>query len=79
MTFPILSVIVFTPITAGLVLFLLPGERKGLIRGVALAGASLALLLSVWAYLAYDRTAAGYQFVEQYSWSRPWASRTTSA
>ena len=68
MSFPILSVIVFTPITAGLVLFLLPGERKGLIRGVALAAASLALLLSVWAYLAYDRTAAGYQFVEQYSW-----------
>ncbi|MCJ7708761.1 MAG: NADH-quinone oxidoreductase subunit M, partial [Anaerolineales bacterium] len=70
MSFPILSVIVFTPITAGLVLFLLPGERKGLIRGVALAAASLALLLSVWAYLAYDRTAAGYQFVEQYSWVR---------
>lgn len=68
MSFPILSVIVFTPIAAGLVLFLLPGERKGLIRGVALAAASLALLLSVWAYLAYDRTAAGYQFVEQYSW-----------
>ena len=68
MSFPILSVIVFTPITAGLVLFLLPGERKGLIRGVALAAASLALLLSVLAYLAYDRTAASYQFVEQYSW-----------
>ena len=29
MQFPILSVIVFTPIVAGLVLFLLPGERKG--------------------------------------------------
>ena len=39
-----------------------------MIRGVALAAASLALLLSVWAYFAYDRTAGGYQFVEQYSW-----------
>lgn len=40
MQFPILSVIVFTPIVTGLVLLLLPGDRKNLIRWVALAAAS---------------------------------------
>ncbi len=70
MEFPILSVIVFTPITAGLLLLLLPGERKREIRWLALAAASLALGLSLWVYLAYDRQAGGYQFVEQVPWVR---------
>ncbi len=64
MTFPILSVIAFTPITTGILLLFLPGERKTLIRWVALAAASLALALSLVAYVAYDRTVAGYQFEE---------------
>ncbi len=68
MQFPILSVIVFTPIVTGLVLLLLPGDRKDLVRWVALAAASLALVLSLVAYVAYDRGVGGYQFVEQYAW-----------
>ena len=68
MTFPILSVIAFTPIVTGMVLLALPGERKNLIRWVALAAATLALVLSVVAYLSYDRAAAGYQFEEQVPW-----------
>ncbi len=70
MQFPILSVIVFTPIVTGLVLLLLPGDRKNLIRWVALAAASLALLLSLVAYVTYDRGVGGYQFVEEYAWVR---------
>jgi len=70
MQFPFLSVIVFTPITAGLLLLLLPGERKREIRWLALAAASLAMGLSLWVYLAYDRQAGGYQFVEQVPWVR---------
>jgi NADH-quinone oxidoreductase subunit M len=68
MSFPILSVIAFTPITTGIVLLFLPGERKTLIRWVALAAASFALALSLVVYVSYDRAAAGYQFVEQVSW-----------
>ncbi len=68
MQFPFLSVIVFTPITAGLLLLLLPGERKREIRWLALAAASLAMGLSLWVYFAYDRQAGGYQFVEQVPW-----------
>lgn len=68
MEFPILSFVVFTPIVAGLIIFLIPGDRKNEIRVTALAAGSLALLLSIWVYFSYDIEAGGYQFVEQYSW-----------
>jgi len=68
MQFPIISVIVFTPIIAGLLIFLLPGERKTEIRVTALAAAAFALLLSIWVYFSYDTAAGGYQFVEKYNW-----------
>lgn len=68
MQFPILSFIVFTPIVAALIIFLIPEERKSEVRVTALAAASFALILSIWAYFAYDVGAGGYQFVEQVSW-----------
>ncbi len=68
MTFPILSVIVFTPIVAGLLILLFPAERKNEVRVTALAAATFALLLSIWVYITYDSIAAGYQFQETYSW-----------
>lgn len=68
MTFPILSVIVFTPIVAGMLILLFPAERKNEVRVTALAAATFALLLSVWVYFAYDSSAAGYQFQESYNW-----------
>lgn len=68
MEFPILSVIVFTPAIAGILLLLIPGERKTEIRVAALAAATFALLLSIWAYFSYDISAGGYQFVERYEW-----------
>ena len=68
MTFPILSIIVFTPIVAGLLILLFPAERKNEVRVTALAAATFALLLSIWVYFSYDQSAAGYQFQEAYSW-----------
>ena len=68
MTFPILTVIVFTPVAAGLLLFLFPSERKREIRLAALATATFSLVLSVWAYFSYDQAMSGYQFVEKISW-----------
>ncbi|MBI1795331.1 MAG: NADH-quinone oxidoreductase subunit M [Chloroflexi bacterium] len=68
MNFPVLSIIVFSPIVAAMVILLIPAERKTEARGVALAAAIFALLLSLWAYLSYDKAAAGYQFTEQYNW-----------
>jgi NADH-quinone oxidoreductase subunit M len=68
MHLPILSIIVFTPITMAVVILMMPGERHGLIRGLALTGALIAAGLSVVAYISYDQALAGYQFVEQYAW-----------
>lgn len=69
MAFPFLSVIVFTPATAALVILLLPAARKNLARSVALAAASLDLLLSLSVYLQYlTQHLTGYQFIEQYQW-----------
>ena len=68
MPFPVLSVIVFIPILAGVLILLIPAERKTEVRMAALAAATAALALSVWVYFSYDVTAGGYQFVEKYSW-----------
>jgi NADH-quinone oxidoreductase subunit M len=68
MQFPILSVIVFTPIVAALLIFLMPAERKTEIRMTALAASAFALLLSIWVYSSYDIAVGGYQFVEKYTW-----------
>ena len=68
MQFPILSFIVFTPIIAGLLILLIPGERKREVRVAALAAGIVALALSIWLYFSYDVAAGGYQFVENYPW-----------
>jgi NADH-quinone oxidoreductase subunit M len=68
MQFPFLSVIVFIPMVAALVLLLMkPGQKKA-IRFTALAAALLALGLSIWVYFSYDKAVAGYQFIEKYDW-----------
>ena len=61
--FPFLTVIVFTPIVTGMLILLVPRERKNLIRWMALIGATLALSLSLWVYVGYDQSVGGYQFM----------------
>jgi NADH-quinone oxidoreductase subunit M len=69
MQFPVLSVIVFTPIVAALILLLISPHRKNEARAVALAAAVFDLLLSLWVYLQYLLNhLSGYQFVEKYAW-----------
>ncbi len=68
MRFPFLSVIVFTPLVAALILLLYKPEQKKAIRITALSAAVFALLLSVWVYITYDKAVAGYQFIEKYNW-----------
>src|SRR5512139_2934086 len=68
MQFPLLSFIIFTPMIAGILILLIPGERKTEIRMAALAAGAFAFILSIWAYFSYDVAAGGYQFVEKYNW-----------
>lgn len=68
MNFPFLTVITFTPLVAGLLLLLIPAERKTEIRVVALAAGVFATILSLYTYFAYDQAVGGYQFMERYAW-----------
>jgi NADH-quinone oxidoreductase subunit M len=68
MSFPILSVIVFTPIIASLIILMIPADRKAEVRVAALAAAAIALGLSIWMFFSYDKAVAGYQFVEKHAW-----------
>ncbi len=61
--FPFLTVIVFTPIVTGMLILLVPKDRKNLVRWMALIGATLALSLSLWVYVGYDQSVGGYQFM----------------
>ncbi len=71
MPFPFLSVIIFTPIIAGMLILLIPGERKTEIRVTALAASFVALALSTWVYFSYHPSIGGYQFIEKYDWFPP--------
>jgi NADH-quinone oxidoreductase subunit M len=68
MSFPVLSIITFTPLVAALIILMLPAQRKNEARAIALAAAIFALILSAWVYFSYDQATAGYQFVERYDW-----------
>ena len=68
MTFPFLSVLILLPLLAGVVLLLLPAGKRGLIRGIALGVSLITFVISVYLFAAYDKAAAGYQFVEQMQW-----------
>ncbi len=68
MQFPILSVIVLTPIIAGMIILLVPKDRKDIVRYIALSAASLDLLLSIVVYFSYRISIGGYQFLEHYDW-----------
>ncbi len=68
MPFPILSVIIFIPLIAGLVILLLPANRQNAIRWTALGASAATFLLTILLYFSYDIDLAGYQFLEKIPW-----------
>ena len=66
----LLTLILFLPALAAVVIMALPRDRVGLIRGFAFAASLIPLGLSIWLWLAYDAGHSGYQFVEQADWYR---------
>jgi NADH-quinone oxidoreductase subunit M len=68
MQFPLLSVIIFIPLLAGLAILFFPADRRDWIRFTALGAAILTILFSFIVYLSYDPIAAGYQFRETLPW-----------
>lgn len=68
MSFPILSVIIFSPLAGALIILALPREKHLAIKLIALASASLSMFLSIFVFFAYDLAAGGMQFQEQVQW-----------
>jgi NADH-quinone oxidoreductase subunit M len=64
----LLSLILFTPTAAALIVLLLPPEKLGLIRWFTFLASLAPLALSVWLWFAYQPAVPGYQFVEQATW-----------
>ena len=68
--FPILSVLVWLPIAAGIAVLALGSDEAGARRGrrVALAASAAVFILSLPLYAGFDVTTAEMQFVERVSW-----------
>jgi NADH-quinone oxidoreductase subunit M len=64
MPFPLLSIIIFLPLVAGLAILLMPANRRDWIRGTALGASLVTLLLTIFLYFSYNASAGDYQFVE---------------
>ena len=67
-SYPILSLVIWVPILAGVIVLLLGDRHKTLVRTVALVGAlaGLAVALPLWTH--FDRQASGFQFIELAPW-----------
>lgn len=64
----ILSLVIFFPVLASILILLLPGDSKATIRWLAFALSLVPLLLVIYMWLTYDRFDAGIQFELQYEW-----------
>lgn len=64
----ILTLILFLPTAAAVVVFCLPKAREKLIKWVAFLLSLLPLALTAWLWLRFDGGAAGFQFQEQAAW-----------
>jgi NADH-quinone oxidoreductase subunit M len=68
-TAPILSLSIWVPIFAGLVVFATGGDRNaGLARMLALVGSVTALLVTLPLLLDFNISSAQFQFVERFDW-----------
>ncbi len=64
----LLSIVLFTPLAGMLVLLLLPGSRKNLIRVWANLAALAGFLASLALVFRFDKNAPGFQMVERADW-----------
>jgi NADH-quinone oxidoreductase subunit M len=70
MTAHILSIILFAPFVGVVVLLFIPNEKPLLVRTVAAIAGFIPMLASFYLLYDYDSAAGGYQFLEQYVWSK---------
>ncbi len=64
------SIILFSPFVGVVVLFFIPNSRPTLVRTAAAIAGLVSTLGSFYLLYAYDTSAGGFQFMEQYVWSK---------
>ncbi len=72
MNFPILSITIFIPLVAGLLILFMPAEKKHLPRLTAVIAAAVTMVLSAVVYFSYSIPTGGYQFIEHRPWLPQW-------
>ncbi len=53
-SFPVLSLLIFVPIVAGVLILFIPKEQKDLVRGIAFAAAAIILGLGIFVFATYN-------------------------
>ncbi len=67
----ILTLILFTPVLAAIILLMLPEEQKALIRWVAFVLSLIPLILSLVLWFNFQPDLPGFQFQQQWTWFSP--------
>ncbi|MEK7232128.1 MAG: proton-conducting transporter membrane subunit, partial [Pseudomonadota bacterium] len=68
MNYPILSVVIWLPIAASLMVLAVGDRHAGAARVIALIGAIAGLLVALPLWTQFDRLASGFQFIEFAPW-----------
>lgn len=66
--FPILLTIVLAPVIGALVILFIPEKDERVIKITAAVATFVSLVLSIYAYVMYDKTAGGFQFIQDFVW-----------
>ena len=64
--FPVLSIITWSPFVGAVLIMFLARHRPLAVRLIALVTTAISTVLSVFIFVAYDREAAGFQFLEKF-------------
>lgn len=67
--FPILSLTLFLPLIAAIVIMFIPRDKEQTIKVTAAAATFISLLLSIVVFISYDQSIGGMQFVERINWT----------
>ena len=68
MSFPILTLITFTPLLGAVLVLFIPKENEGLIKRLSTVISLLPLVLAIVLWLGYDQQVGGMQFEEMHAW-----------
>ena len=66
MTIPLLSIVVFAPLVAAVLLIFVPSTARVAVRGISILSTLVSLVGSLFVACAYDLEAGGYQMHESY-------------